>query len=336
MTNAAPNAPTLNSPIGAVTIDYALLQRFSWTFSDPDVGDSQSKYDLQYRVVGAGSWTTITETTPNNFYDMPAATLSTNNYEWQVRTYDALGVVGPFTSSSFFSAATAPSTLSITVPTSGGTVSASSTFTWSTPSQTSYQVRRCRDIAGVVDTATVYSDTGEVVDAPTRSITLSFDTNNRNEWLQVRIKLAGLWSAWVGIRVLVSYTQPSPGTVAVVADDTLASLSITTTAAVVGGGEPTPISIDLYIREAGTSGYGTRVAAAIFPTGVFLWHTPAHGVQYEVRSLTTADNGTQRWSTLVFEHIYDGSTPVPGVWVIDLDGGTPSTVFAKTVDGGSP
>lgn len=336
MANTAPNASGSLSPSSSVVIDLAILQRLGWVFSDADVGDSQSKFDLQYRIVGAPAWTTITETTPNNFYDMPAGTFIAGNYEWQVRTYDSLGVVGPFTASSFFSAATAPSTLSVTAPTSGATVSASATFTWSTPSQTSYEVRRCRDIAGVIDTATIYSDTGEIIDVPTRSVTLSFDTNNRNEWLQVRVKSGGPWSDWVGIRVLVSYTQPGPGTVTVVADDAAGSLSITTAAAAVGGGEPTPISIDLYIREVGTSGYGQRVAASIFPTGVWVWFTPAHGVAYEVRSLTTADNGTQRWSTLVFEHVIDGGPAVAGAWVFILDGGTPTTVFTHSIEGGTP
>lgn len=336
MANTAPNASGSLSPRSSTVVDLALLQRFSWVFSDPDVGDSQSKYDLQYRIVGAPAWTTITETTPNNFYDMPAATLAAGNYEWQVRTYDTLGVVGPFTTSAFFTAATAPSTLSITAPASGATVVASATFTWSTPSQTSYEVRRCRDIAGAIDTTTVYSDTGEIVDVPTRSITLGFDTNNRYEWLQVRVKSGGPWSSWVGIRVLVSCTQPGPGSVTVVADDATGSLSITTAAAAVGVGEPTPISIDLYIREAGTSGYGQRVAAAIFPTGVWVWFTPAHGVSYEVRSLTTADNGTQRWSTLVFEHVIDGGSAVAPTWAFFLDGGTPTTVFTNSIDGGTP
>jgi hypothetical protein len=336
MSNTAPDAPTLSSPTASTTIDYAYIQRFSWIFSDPDVGDSQSRFDLQYRIVGAGSWTTVSATTPNNFYDLPAVTLTANNYEWQVRTYDSIGVVGPWSASSFFTAATAPSTLSITAPTSGTTVSAAPTFTWSTPTQTSYEIRRIRDITGTADPTTIYYDTGEVIASATRSAVLSMDTNNRYEWLQIRVKASGLWSSWVSIRVLASYTQPSPGTITAVGDDTTASLLITTTAATVGGGEPTPIFVDIYVRVAGTTGFGDRIAAAQFPTGTFRWYTPISGTSYEVRSLTTADNGAQRWSTWVFVHFIDGGTPVAPAWTMTLDGGTPTTAFVNNVDGGSP
>lgn len=336
MSNSAPNAPTLVGPLGSVTIDYANIQRFSWIFTDPDVGDSQSQFDLQVRVVGAPAWVGITSSTPNNFYDFPAVTFTTANYEWQVRTYDALGAVGPWSASSFFSAATAPTSLTITAPTSGATVNALPAFTWSTPAQTDYQVRRCRDIAGVIDTTTIYYDSGDVIDAVTRSVNVSLLTNNRNEWLQVRVKNGGLWSAWVGVKVLVSYIQPSPGTVVVVANSTTASLEITTTPAAVGSGEPTPISVDIYIREVGTSGVGDRVKAGLFPSGLWIWWTPASGKSYEVRSLTTGDNGAQRWSTLTYDHIFDGGSPVDIPIVFILDGGSPTTVFSNIVDGGAP
>lgn len=336
MANVAPNASLIGGPLGGIVLDLALPQRATWGFSDADVGDSQSAYDLQYRIVGAPTWTTVSATTANGYHDFAAGTFTADNFEWQVRTYDALGVVGPWTASSFFTAAVSPASLSITAPTSGATVAASATFTWVTPSQTNYQVRKVRDIGGVPDTATIYYDSGDVVDVPTRSVTLTFPTNNRYEHLQVCIKDGGAWSAWVSIRVLASYIQPSPGTLVVTADDGAASLLITTTAAAVGVGEPTPVSIDIYIKVSGTSGYGDRLASGRAPTGEWTWHTPAHGITYEVRTLTTGDNGAQRWSSAVFVHIFDGGGAVAAAWTISLDGGGASTVFANTVDGGSP
>lgn len=333
---AAPNQPPTSGPLGGITVDFGLLQRFTWQFSSPDVGDTQSKFDLQYRIVGAGSWTTVTVTSPNWFYDFAAGTFTANNYEWQVRTYGAIGVVSPWSASAFFTAAAAPAGLAITAPLSGATVGATATFTWSASAQTSYRIRKVRDIGGVPDTATVYYDSNEVVDVATRLVVLAFPTNNRYEHLQIQIKNAGLWSAWVSIRILASYIQPSPGTVSIAASDATASLLVTTTAAAVGGGEPTPIYIDIYIREVGTSGFGDRVAAAIFPTGVWTYWTPRSGVQYEARTLTTGDNGTQRWSSLVFTHFIDGGTPVAPAWTLLVDGGTPTTVFANILDGGTP
>lgn len=330
-----PNAPTLNSPIGSLTIDLGVIERFSFTYSNTDPTDAQSAFDLQYRVIGAPSWTNVNVVTPYGYYDFPASTFTANNYEWQVRTYDSIGLVGPWSASSFFTAAVQSATLSITAPTSGSTLGATATITWSTPTQTDYEVRRVRDLAGVPDTTTIYFDSGDVVDTATRSLALSFSTNNRYEHLQVRIKTGGLWTAWVSERVLVSYIQPSPGTVSIAPSIPGASLIVTTTAAAVGGGEPTPLSVDIYIREVGTTGYGDRVAAAITPTGIWTYWTPKSGVQYEARTLTTGSNGAQRWSAVIFTHIFDGGPAIPAVFAILLDGGNASTVFTNIVDGGT-
>jgi hypothetical protein len=335
-TYAAPNAASILSPTGSAIVDFAFIQRLSWIYSNADPTDTQSAFDIQYRVVGAGSWTTISASTPNNFYDLPAGTLTANNYEWQVRTYDAIGIVGPWCASSFFTASTAPADPAITTPTSGATVSANVTFTWSAPAQTDYQVRKVRDVGGTPDTTTIYYDSGDVISSSIRSVILLMPTNNRYEHLQVRIKNAGSWSNWVSVRVLASYIQPSPGTLAIVVDDPNAAITITTTAAAVGGGEPTPIYIEIFIKEVGAAGYGDCYSPKIAPTGVWIWHAPAHGIPYEIRSLTTGDNGAQRWSSAVFAHIFDGGPAIPAAWTIKLDGGNASTVFTNVVDGGTP
>lgn len=332
---AAPNQSLIAGPLGGITVDEGLLQQFTWGYSNTDPTDAQSVFDIQYRVVGAGSWTTVSASSPNWYYNFPAGTFTANNYEWQVRSYDNIGLVGPWSSSAFFTAAAAPAGLAITAPLSGATVGASATFTWSSPSQTWYQIRKVRDIGGVPDTSTVYYDSGTVVDAVSRSVVLAFPTNNRYEHLQIRVYSSGLWSAWVSIRVLASYIQPSPGTVSIAASDATASLLVTTTAAAVGVGEPTPVYVDVYIRIVGTTGYGDRVAAAITPTGVWTYWTPASGVSYEARTLTTGSNGAQRWSAVVFTHFIDGGPAVPAAWTLLVDGGIASTVFANTIDGGN-
>lgn len=206
--NVAPNAPTLTGPTNNAVVDRALTQRFSWTFSDPDSGDSQSKFDLQYRI-GAGAWTTVSGTTPNNFYDFAPSSLAAGTYEWQVRTYDAQGVVGPWSASSFVTLANAPAAPAITAPVNGATIGAQTgTIAWSAPAQTSYQVRKVADNAGNPDTNTIYYDTGEVVSATARDAALDFPVNNRYEHEQVRIKYGGLWSSWSSVRVQIAYTPP--------------------------------------------------------------------------------------------------------------------------------
>jgi hypothetical protein len=224
--NTAPNAPILTAPADGATIDRNITQRFDWDFSDPDSGDSQSKYDLRYRVTGTSTWTDVTGTTPNTYHDFAAGTFAAGDYEWQVRTYDAAGAVGPYSASSFFTAADAPPEPTITDPVSGATISNIHTVQWSTPNQDAYQQRRVADNAGAADTSTVYADTGEVVSATARARTVEFETNNRYEHIQVRIKHNGLWSSWASIRVHVSYTPPATPTLTFTADDAAGSLLV--------------------------------------------------------------------------------------------------------------
>ncbi len=331
----APNAPILIAPVGSIVIDLGITQRFSWTFSDPDPGDTQSKYDLRYRIVGAGSWTDTTETTPNNYRDFAGSTFTAANFEWQARTYDALGTVGPYSASEFFTAAVAPSTPTITAPTVGATVSNSATLSWSAPSQTHYQARRVGDNAGTPDTGTIYYDTGEIASVALRTLTVAFETNNRYEHVQVRVKNAGLWSSWATARVFVSYTSVAPGTVTLAADSTTASLEVTTVAGAVVGGAPTPVSIDIYVRDTSIRGYGQRMAKALVPGGVWRWWTPASGIEYAVRSLTLGSNGSTSWSVLIPTLIYDGGSPTSIPTKI-LDGGSPTSIPTKILDGGLP
>lgn len=301
--NHAPNAPTLTSPATGATIDRVITQRFAWTFSDPDTGDSQSAFDLQYRIVGGPTWTTVSGTTPNQFYDFAAATFAAGNYEWQVRTYDSAGSVGPWSSSSFFTAASAPPAPTITAPVNGSTVVQNTAVTWSTPNQSDYQVRRVADNAGAADTSTVYSDTGDVVDGITRSLPLVFDTNNRWEHIQVRIKNAGLWSTWADARVQVSYTLPTVATFTMTPDPTTATRTLTITNPAPGGGVPATAYNDVYCRTAASStvldtyrpysATGTRIGTALATNTTWVDRTPAGDpVVYEYRVVSVATNQT--------------------------------------------
>jgi hypothetical protein len=285
--NANPNAPGALSPAGGAIIDRTIAQRFSWTFSDPDAGDTQSKYDLQYRLVGAGSWTTVTATTPNAFSDFAASALTAGDYEWQARNYDAQGLVSPWSSSAFFTAATPPGAPTITAPLSGGTVGNDpSLVSWSAPTQASYQLRKLADLAGSPDTGTIYYDSGEVVDAAARSQSLPFPVNNRWEHVQVRIKAGGLWSPWSSVRVDVSYTPPGTPTLVVTPSDAAASIDVA-----IANVDPPAVTNDLYRRVAG-DGTGIRIATGLALNSHYQDRTVASGVDYEYSARAVAANGT--------------------------------------------
>lgn len=331
MTNVAPNSPILTAPIGSAIIDLGAVQTFAWTFSDDDPGDSQSAYDLRYRLIGAGSWTTVSATTPVNSRDIAASTFTAGDYEWQVRTYDALGTVGTYCSSAFFTAAVRPPAPSITAPADGATVSNTQNVTWSAPAQTAYQLRTVADASGLPDPGTVYFDTGEVADSIARSLSVDFPVNNRTEHVQVRVKNAGLWSPWATITVTASYTSPAAPTFTVTVDDATASILVTITNP---ASTPAAVSNAVYVREASDPGYGQRMANGLPPNTAWAFRSPASGIEYEFRVLCTGDNGATIWSALVIALIYYGGVPSTAAWDVSLSAGTPSTLFTQRINGG--
>jgi hypothetical protein len=281
--NTAPNAPILTAPAANAIIDRNSVQRFDWDFSDPDPGDSQSKYDLRYRLIG-DAWTTVTDTTPTTFRDFAAATFADGDYEWQVLTYDAQGVAGSWSGSSFFTAADAPAAPTITAPTSGATVSSSETVTWSTPNQDAYQVQ-------VLDGSTVVSDTGQVTSSTTRSITQEFPTNNVARTIQVRVRYGGLWSQWYTISVTVSFTPPETPVVTLAPDAATGSMTVSIVNPAPGAGVPATSYNDVYIDDGDGE---ERKATMLAPNTAWTYWTPRSGRDYDGSVSVTAvgDNGT--------------------------------------------
>lgn len=290
--NVAPNAPTLTTMTGGVSVSPTAINRASHTFSDPDSGDSQSKFDLRYRLVGAATWTDIVQVTPNQFYDFPAGSLASGNYERQVRTYDAVGLVGPYTASGFFAVGSPPTIPTITYPINGQNVAQSETLTWSTPEQDAYQVRKVADSAGAPNTAVIYFDTGTVEQPTTRNQALTFDVNSRTEHVQVRRRVTGLWSEWTSVSVIVSFSPPATPVVTIVPDDAAARIVF----AIVN---PTPVGTqvavsynNVYIDDGKGAGF-VRHAVMLAPNTPYTYLTPVGGRNYvgQVRVDAVGTNG---------------------------------------------
>lgn len=210
--NQAPTAPTNLAPAGGVTVDRTQAQTLTWTFNDPDAGDAQSAYRVEYRLVGAASFTdTGFVTSSLRQHTFAAGALAAGNYEWRVTTKDSQGVTSPVSGSAFFTAASPPAGPTITAPANGATVGQVGSVAWSYPTQASFQVRRVADAAGSPDTATVYSDSGTVTSTTVRDYALTYPVNGRYEHVQVRVtdSATGLVSPYSSVRVLVSYTTPT-------------------------------------------------------------------------------------------------------------------------------
>jgi hypothetical protein len=294
--NTAPSAPTGLGPTGGLTIDRTVAQTFSWTFNDSDLADSQSAATLQYRIVGAGTWTTVTTGATPSYTFAPNA-LAAGDYEWQVQTTDNHAALSPFSASSFFTAANPPASPTITAPASGGSVSTTASLTWTASSQDAYEARTVADAGGIPDTATVYTTSGIVIDSSGRSRTVSYAVNGRYEHTQLRVRVTGLWSAWSSVRVLVSFTPPAVPVLTVTPNVTIGTVAVTVVNPSPTGGQPTVTSWDTY-RRVGPSGTAIRIAKGL--NGAWTDYTPADGVDYRylVRAIGTSGATTDStWST---------------------------------------
>lgn len=294
--NSAPNAPTLTSLTNNEVIDKAAVNRASHSFSDPDSGDSQSKFDIRYRIVGTSTWTTISQTTTNQYYDFPANTFVEGEYERQVSTYDSQGVQGPWSTSGFFTVTVSPPSPSITNPVNNETISTEEEMlSWSAPNQSSYQAQVTTSADAVV------YDSGEVQEPGTRFRLLQFPDNGVSRKIRVRIKYNGLWSQWTTITVNVSYDPPAAFGIIISPLDLKGigvahTLSVSTTHPAPVGSEPTVTSKDTYIRKQGDAGDGVRVDVSRPPILDFVYLTPSAGIEYEIRVKANGDNGVSTYS----------------------------------------
>lgn len=305
--NVAPNAPLLLVP-NNTALNKDATNRLSWQYSDDNPSDSQSSYDLRYRVVGAPSWTTVSASTPNTYRDFPAGTFSTASYEWQVRTYDNSGAQGPYSSSGFFSAASPPAGPAITAPINGSTQGLASVLvTWAVTDQDAYRVRSYADNAGVIDTSSMLYDSGELTSSSVRSAVVPLPVNSRYEHLTVEVKDNGLWSPAASVRILVSYTTPAAPLLSVLPVQTVPSayvftdaLQVTTVNPAPTGGQP---SVSYLTLERGTVTDAGVVLdewrRSLLPAGIHLDRTAEHGVEKAYRATAHATNGTTSTSDWV-------------------------------------
>lgn len=284
--NQAPNAPTLTAPADGASIDRGIANNFTWTFSDNDAGNTQSAFDLRYKITTDGTWTTVSQTTSTASWTAAANTFAAGNYEWQVRTTDNGGAVGPYTASRFFTATSPPAAPTITAPTTASGVTAPNhTVTWTAGTRTGYQLRTVADASGSPQTSTVYTDTGEIVDATATSRAGSFPVNGRVEHVQLRIKNSGLWSAWASNGpITVNYSLPSTPTIALTANQSTGSITVAITNPAGGA----TLDYNEVWADDGLGGGYVRLATSIAANGSYTYRTPRSGYNYATRIFARA------------------------------------------------
>ena len=98
LSNEAPNAPTLDGPAEGERFNPSANVTFTWTFSDPDSGDSQSAYRLQLDddsdfsspIIDTGK---VDSASSNTTQTLPS---NVGLYYWRVKTWDSSGEEGPY------------------------------------------------------------------------------------------------------------------------------------------------------------------------------------------------------------------------------------------------
>jgi len=268
-----PAAPSLLSPNGvSVSLDAAIT--LSWVHNPVDT-TPQTAYELQHRVVGSGSWTTLTGTTAQS---RAVTYASQSNVEWQVRTKGAHASYSPWSALATFTATPTPTAL---VVTPGATVTAPSVaVTWGYyhaggNAQTGWQVE-------VSQGATlVASASGTGTTAAWTSPSILADGGSYSVRVRLR-ESSGLWSDWSVQAFTVDFPEPNASTVTATWQDGLGHVLIDITA-VSGGGKPATVSHDIARSVDGGLTWEPLASGLGTVTSYLDWEAPAAGTyQYRV------------------------------------------------------
>lgn len=268
-----PAAPSMLSPNGvSVSLDAAIT--LSWVHNPVDT-TPQTAYELQHRVVGSGSWTTLTGTTAQS---RTVTYASQSNVEWQVRTKGAHATYSPWSALATFTATPTPTALVITP---GATVTSPSVaVTWGYyhaggNAQTGWQ-------AEVSQGATlVASGSGTGATAAWDSPSILADGGSYSVRVRLR-ESSGLWSGWSVQAFTVDFPEPNASTVTADWQDGLGHVLVDITA-VSGGGKPATVSHDITRSVDGGLTWEPLASGLGTVTSYLDWEAPAAGTyQYRV------------------------------------------------------
>lgn len=301
--NKAPGTPINLAPTGGLVKDRALPIRLSWLHNDPDAGDPQSKFDLQWRKKGTTAWITVTVVSANQYHDLSG--LGHGEHEWRVRTYDQAGLSSPYSDIALFLAGDKPAAASIVSPVNGAAIAvANPTVQWSSDSQAAYKLT-VKD-AGV----TVWTDEKATVN---KAVTIGAALQNQKAYtVELSIKNAdGLWSNLTQITINVSYTPPALPTLSAIGQSQAATIRLTIGAPLPSGTEPSVTHHDIYRRKQGESAWG-RIATGAPANGSYVDATAGSGQVYDYYTRAWGNNGTYRDSQAV-----SSSITLLSMWLLD-------------------
>lgn len=280
MADLPPNPPTSLSPASETKLNNEII-RFSWTHNATQIDDEQSKFDLQWSSNGGETWNTITQTTANQYYDMPADTLPVGNIVWRVRTYAFSGLVSEYSDQVVFNSAGKPDAPVLTAP---NTIENTSMplIAWTGVGQVVYQAQVLQGESVVWDSGEVASEIGQVQ--------VGFALADEETYTaRVRIKNQyDLWSDWGTKEFTVDFELPNKPSFDIIKDLVRYSSRLTIS-------NPTPDGAggfeynEIYRREVG--GLWVRIATNIERDGTFEDCAMKSGQPYEYKVRAVGTQG---------------------------------------------
>lgn len=191
-----PESPTLIDPIGSY-INNSSVIKFRWQYNN--TFGVQKKFDFKWSSDG-NTWTTVSQVTANNYYDMPADTLPAGNIYWKVITYNEYDEASPESATVVFYSTGLPTTPAIVNVT---TDSAKPTITWASTSQ------QVAEIQILKDGNTIYNS-GSIPGMSIRTHKVNVFLSNGAYTARVRIRNEfDLLSGWGTANFILNTAKPT-------------------------------------------------------------------------------------------------------------------------------
>lgn len=232
LTLATPDAPTGLDITGGSVFDATEDKIFIWNHNPTD-GTPQTKYSLQYRIVGAGSWTTYADevANENEYITIPGSTFSNGeDYEWQVKTWGTYTTGSDWSNVDLFFTVTKPEA-TITDPTAVSNYGYSSLeLDWTyTQSESESQIQYLAKLYNS-DDLLLESSYGTSIVAAGGNDTHVFDyvlENSTNYKITLQVECENeLWSEETEVEFTTEFLQPTKPTFELSINEEQGSISI--------------------------------------------------------------------------------------------------------------
>ncbi|WP_147393814.1 sialidase family protein, partial [Ammoniphilus oxalaticus] len=286
--NTPPTAPTR---LSRSDFDAEQPAIFSWQFNDPNPGDTQSAYIIEYleNVEGASAVRSSKISSSSSQHSFPANTFENGkNYMWRVRTYDLRGEESPWSDWAAFKCATMPIAVVTDPLPNAGLTGDTYAFRGSYSQAQGIRQKSFRFLLWNDSETEVLQDSGEIIGTANTHTFIDLE-NERDYKIQLEVKsqddMVGR-SEMVDFRT--SFIKPRPPSILLSQDSVFATTTILIENPTPVGEEPNIIINEIYRKRYGESDW-VKVGEAM--TIFTDYQCPAGAIQY--MAVAKGDNGTR-------------------------------------------